>query len=181
VLAALRAGATVAIVSFLACAAVADADQIARYHGHVDGTAVQPEAASQIELTRVFAVADPLQAGALDTQTVECAFFVNHGPKGVRHVRVRWTYTASGGGDAGTVVGSDTKDVWGDFGVNVPIEIWPQNGNALGKQCQTVKADIADGSLRLWAGKRAASLSASVEAVDFSDGSGWRAAAGPGT
>jgi hypothetical protein len=116
-----------------------------------------------------------MNGSSTGTQTVECAFFINHGPKVVRRVRVRWAYTAIDGPHAGTVVGEDTKDISGSFAAGVPIEMWPRRGNALGNQCQTVQADIASGHLRLWKTGDAASLSAEIEAVDFADGTSWTA------
>ncbi|MBV8489238.1 MAG: hypothetical protein JO199_01820 [Candidatus Eremiobacteraeota bacterium] len=159
--------------AFIFCSSVAIAQVPVSHHAVFDGTAIQPDSQSQIELTKVFVLADPIQAFAADTQTVECAFFINHGPKNVAHVRVRWTYTALEGDRAGEIVGSDTKDVWGTFAPGVPVETWPQNGNALGKQCQTVKAYFRNGKFELWKPKTSASLQAQVDAVGYADGTTW--------
>lgn len=144
------------------------------YLGQVDGTAAQPAAESQIELTHVFVVLVPIQQFANIGETVECAFFVNHGPKDVRRVRVRWNYTALGGSNAGATVGYDTKDVSGKYSPNVTIEEWPQYGNPNSQECQKMKGDIRDKQLIFSKTNEAVSLQALVERVDYADGTSWQ-------
>jgi hypothetical protein len=157
--------------------AMADPPELYRRTVFVDGTIRQIDA-SGIELTNAAAFRlERTIAG--DVWSVECALFVNHDARTAKHLQIRFAYV----GPDGNELGHDTLEVRGTFSTGVPIGAWAAapRGTLLGQTCQPfvgIEHGIDDdrGSYRrFWHKvlKGSVALAASVNEVDYSDGTSW--------
>jgi hypothetical protein len=157
----------------------------------VPGTVVaQPD--SQIEVTAAVALQFVMDLDAAVTNIVsnsnsfECAYFVNNGPKVVTRVRVRFTYLAGNGDE----FSHNIVEIRGKFPAGAKVGGTPTPGYTIRvpSNCRTI--DMFDHPLDQYEPKKyhdfwyisygkkeitqgVAALTATVDRVDFADGTSW--------
>lgn len=152
----------------------------------------QPD--SQVELTSAVALQFimDLDAGVsnivANSNSFDCAYFVNHGPKVVTRVRVRFTYLAGNGDE----FSHDIVEVRGKFASGAKVGATPKPGYAIAvpSNCRAIQMfdhplDQYDGDPKkyhdFWYvswGKKditqgVAAVSATIDRVDYADNTSW--------
>jgi hypothetical protein len=143
------------------------------YRGAILGSARQ-NAASRVKITDVFGTEFGRQSPS------ECVFFVNRADRSATAIRFSIAYVASDGHEIGT----DTLTARGSFSPDVPIERWP-SGSVLSPQCRDFSAAVRGGhrflglrpprEIMYGTPAQPVHLSATVSAVEYDDGTVWRA------
>ncbi|HEX3465711.1 MAG TPA: hypothetical protein VHS78_16800 [Candidatus Elarobacter sp.] len=141
-----------------------------------DGTLNQIPA-SGIELTNAAAIRFETPS---DYASTECTLFVNRDPRTAKRVLLRFGYVD----ESGKEIGHDTVYARGTFSTGVPIGRWSSApyGSDVGQTCQLFTGldhgiDVTPSHTyrRFWHTRlrRAVSLVASVDEVEYVDGTVW--------
>jgi hypothetical protein len=142
--------------------------------------AYRQNAGSQIEITNAGAMKVGTTVGNEASSAALCSTFVNRAAGVANWVQFRFGYV---GGD-GTELGHNTLEFRGKFGPGVKIGKWDGGSPGMLRSCgyfqgidHGIGQDGVDRYRTFWytVAKQPASLTATVVAVDYADGTSWRA------